>query len=1069
MRKLFLILMTLLACTWSLQAQTHTVHGIVISADDGEPLVGATVYPAGNPTLGTATDIDGQFTLNVPIDIHKITVSYIGMETKTVDITTGIMRIELKTSGTNLDEMIVVAYGTAKRSEYTGSAAVVNASQLENTLSSDATSALAGRVSGVQIQSNDGQPGAAPTVRIRGIGSINGSSNPLYVVDGVPFNGDINQIPTTDIESMTVLKDAASTALYGARGANGVILITTKSGHEGKVKINADARWGVNMRGVPDYDLVKDERSYMELVYQALYNSSLYYLKSSPEQAHVYANANLWNSIGYQTWSVAEGQDFVGTDGRFNPMATRGFVANGHLFLGDDWIKESFHNKLRQEYNVSASGGTNKLNYYASLSYLGDQGIIESSSFNRLNTSLNVDYQMYKWLNISANMAYTYTNWNYPSEQTSANSNSSGNAFALATQFGPMYPFYVRNADGSIAIDEATGKKIYSYGDKEYGFTRNVFPGANPAGNFDYDYQKYISDIFRGKWRVVVSPIEDLDISGTIGYHVDNTQYQGYNNPWYGQFSSYGGLAEQDATRSRSIDEQIIAQYSKDINDVNNLSVMLGWERDSYQYTCVYGYGENLYMPGNFTVNNTLPDTRKAGGYQYNLVHEAWFGRINYNYDGKYFGMVSFRRDGSSRFHPDHRWGNFWSVSAAWDMSKEKWLQDSENVDMIKVKASFGQNGNDNLGLAAPYGYLPYQDFYDITGANGVWSDGTLLYKGNSDITWEKSNAFNIGVDYSFFSGKLFGSVEYFSRQTSDMLMNVPTAPSLGYSSIPMNVGSMRNNGLEVEINYTPFDTRDFKWDINFNFTLPQNKVLKLDPSLLNDKGEWISGGTRYFKEGESMYQLYLAKYAGVDSKTGYAQFWAKDENGEEYLTYLGSEARSSNSVSSGNLLPKIYGGFSTSLYYKGFDLTASLSFQLGGRIFDSSYQQYMYPGESGSLGDAFHKDLLNAWTPDNQNTNVPMMISDDPYSASGNYYYSNRWITSSNYLSLNNVTFGYTIPNKVWGKLGLSDVRIYFAAENLALWSARKGMDPRQSYTSTSASTYSTIRTLTGGLHISF
>lgn len=1069
MKKLYLMLMAIMIATIGAYAQQRTVSGVVVGASDGEPLIGATVMPEGHPGMGTATDVDGEFTLNVPASAKRLVVSYVGYQTKTVDITPGAMKIALESTDTKLDEVMVVAYGTVKKSEYTGSAGVVDADQLQTSLVSDATKALAGRVAGVQIQQSNGQPGVAPTVRIRGIGSINGSSSPLYVVDGVPFNGDVSQIPATDIESMTVLKDAASTALYGARGANGVILITTKSGNHEKVTINVDARWGVNQRGVPDYDLVWDERTYMEMVYAAIRNSQLYYVGRDAATAHQYANAALWSAIGFQTWSVPAGQQFIGTDGKFNPMATRGYVANGHMFLGDNWVKESFHNKLRQEYNVSASGGTDKLTYYASLSYLGDQGIINSSAFNRLNTSLNVDYQLKKWLKLGANMAYTYTNWNYPSSQTTDDTNSSYNVFALATQFGPMYPFYVRNADGTIAIDAATGKYIYSYGDNEYGFSRNVQPGANPAGNYAYNYQKYISDIFRGKWFVLLQPLDGLDITGTIGYQTDNTWYQGYDNPWYGQFASFGGIAEQDASRYRSLDEQIIAQYSRTFADRNNFSLMLGWEHDNYQNTTVYGYGYNLYQPGNFTVNNTLPDERTTGGYQYNLAHMGWFGRLNYNYDGKYFAMVSFRRDGSSRFAPEHRWGNFWSASAAWDMAKESWLQNAENVDLLKIKASFGQNGNDNLGLAAPYGYLPYQDFYDLTGADGVWSDGTLLYKGNRDITWEKSSAFNVGVDYSFWNGKLNGSVEYFSRQTTDMLMNVPTSPSLGYSSIPMNVGSMRNSGLEVDINYNPIRNNDWDWNINLNFTVPQNKVLKLDPSLLNSNGEWISG-VRYFKEGQSMYQFYMAKYAGVDPKTGYEQYWAKDpETGEEYLTYQGTVARSSNSVSTGNLLPKIYGGFSTQVKFRGFDLSVALSFQLGGRIFDSSYQQYMYVGESGNLGFAFHKDLLGAWTPENPNTNVPMLMSDGPYTGNGNYYYTDRWLVSSNYLSLNNITFGYTLPGKITSSIGISELRIYFAAENVALASARKGMDPRQSYTSSTASAYSALRTLTGGIHISF
>ena len=356
MKKLFLSFLTVMLTVLCALAQNKTVTGTVLSASDDEPLPSASVRAVGT-TLGVTTDLDGNFTLSVPQSAKQLEVSYVGYESQKVDIVPGNIVVRLKDNSA-LDEVIVVAYGKAKKSEYTGAASVVKADQLENALVSDATSALAGKVSGVQIISNNGQPGSAPTVRIRGVGTINAVASPLYVVDGMPYDGDISALSTQDIESMTVLKDAASTALYGARGANGVILITTKSGKKGDAKITLDARWGGNSRQVPMYRTVTNQRQYMETVYQALYNGATGFNGMSAAEAHKAANAGLWDALGYQTWSVPEGQDFIGMNGKFNPNATPGYSDGEYYYLADDWMDESIINGMRQEYNLSISGGS---------------------------------------------------------------------------------------------------------------------------------------------------------------------------------------------------------------------------------------------------------------------------------------------------------------------------------------------------------------------------------------------------------------------------------------------------------------------------------------------------------------------------------------------------------------------------------------------------------------------------------------------------------------------------------------------------------------------------------------
>lgn len=1101
MKKLFLSFLTVMLTVLCAMAQNKTVTGTVLSASDNEPLPGASIRIVGT-TLGDITNADGNFTISVPQSAKQIEVSYVGYETQVVNITPGNMVVKLK-DNSQLDEVIVVAYGTAKKSEYTGSASVVKADQLEDALVSTATSALTGKVSGVQVLSSNGQPGSAPTIRVRGVGSINASADPLYVVDGMPFDGDISTINTLDIESITIDKDAASTALYGARGANGVIQITTKSGKVGNAKITLDARWGGNSRQVPMYRTVTNQQQYMETVYQALYNGNIGFNKMSPADAHIAANNSLWSSLGYQTWSVPEGEYFIGTNGKFNPAATPGYSDGEYYYIADDWMKESIINGMRQEYSLSISGGSDKINYYLSAAYLEDEGIISGSHFNRLSTRAAVDYQAKKWLKIGTNINYTYTNSGYPDGQVD-NLSGSDNLFYIAGSIAPIYPIYVRDAQGRVMYNDVYGLPIYDYGDgKSTNNVRAFMTLSNPASDLHYNTEDYLADIFDGKWYAVITPIDGLTLNGTIGYRIDNTRLHYRTNNLYGQSASYKGQAQQADTRYRNLNIQGIASYARTFNQVHNMDLMVGYESDEYNIENVWAIGSNLYNPNSWAVDNTI-DQKRGGGNAQTLSHRGIFASGKYNYDGRYFFMGSYRRDASSRFAPENRWGNFWSASFGWDVAKEKFMQDQRTwLDMLKFKASFGQNGNDNIG-----NWWAYQDQYRIQGADGVWSDGTLIYKGNRDITWEQSNAFNIGFDFSFWQEKLSGTIEYYNRQTDKMLFNVPTAYTLGYASMPMNIGKIRNNGLELELNYRPISTKNITLDINANITLPSSKVLKLSPKIVDEDGNWFIG-SRVFHEGEALYNMYLTQWAGVDPETGYAMYRARQEvlQGEdapasssngilrknptivgqttkyvtdeegvqteqiydiyEYDTNYYTEAYNSNRKPTGNIMPKAYGGFGLTLKVYDFDFSTNFSYQCGGRIYDNTYASFMWGGTKSNMGLAWHQDILNAWTPENPNTDVPRLASEDSFSSQNSL--STRFLTNSNYLSWNNITVGYTLPRHLTERIGLNELRVYCAAENVALWSARKGLDPRQSFTAASNTNYTTMRSISGGIRVSF
>lgn len=1076
MKKLFLLLLTVVTISLGAMAQGRTVTGTVVNEADGEPLAGATVLPVGGGN-GVATDLDGKFALNIPASVKKLLVSYVGMTTQEVAITSDNMVIKLTTNENVMDEVMVVAYGTAKKSAYTGSASIVKGEDLEDRLVSNVTNALAGSVAGVQTLSSNGQPGTSSTVRIRGIGSLYASNTPLYVVDGMPYDGDISAINPADIESMTVLKDAAAAALYGARGANGVILITTKRGKQGDAKVTFDARWGANSRQITNYDVIQDPAQYMELVYQAQYNAALYNLGYSPAQAHTYANSQLIPSIGYPIYTVPQGQNLIGTNGKLNPNARLGYNDGEYFYTPDNWSDNTFRNGLRQEYNLSVSGGNERLNYFVSAAYLEDEGVIANSSFNRLSTRASVDYQAKKWLKIGTNLSYVNYKSMYPGEQTTTN--SSGNAFGIANKIAPVYPMFVRNADGSIAIDSRFNRPIYDYGDgTSTNYTRQFMSMSNPASDLIYNEDTYLSDIFNGKWYVQINPLEGLTLTGNVGLNIDNTRTHSIGNPYYGQSASYKGSALQVAERYKTLNLQGLINYKKTFAENHTGDILFGYESEDYNYEYVQGYGTGLYQY-NWAVNNTLAGGQRKGYGSYTeRARRGFIGRINYDYATKYYASVSYRRDASSFFHPDNRWGNFFSVSAAWDISKEKFMNEAEWVDMLKLKASFGQQGNDGIG-----NYYAYTDQYTISGADS-WSDGTLAYKGNPELTWEKSNAFNVGLDFSLWQSKLSGTVEYFNRETSDMLYDKPVSPSLGYSSIPVNIGSMRNSGVEIELLYRPIDTKNISWDINFNATFVKNKILELAPEL---EGEMINGSTIY-REGESMYQLYLTDWEGVNPENGKAQYWALrdvyelDENGnqvlnedgepikigeEEYLTEDYSTAYNTNRKASGDLLPTVYGGIGTSLKLYGFDIAVQCSYQLGGKIWDYSYQDFMGSGTSSSYGVNWHKDILNAWTPNNTNTDVPRLDANDPYSFYS--YSSDRVLTSSDYFAINNITIGYTLPASLTKKFGVETLRVYGAADNLALWSARKGLDPRQGYYQATTSTYTAMRCISGGIKVVF
>lgn len=1081
MKHLLVLLFAMFATV--VNAQTRTVTGIVISADDGEPLVGATILPVGATSHGAATDIDGHFTLQVPNSVKKIKVSYVGMKSATVDIKSGTMKIELESTDTRLDEVMVVAYGTAKKSAYTGSASVVKADQIENTVVTDVVSALNGAVAGVQLQSSYGAPGSEPSVRIRGIGSINGSNSPLYVVDGVPYDGAMTSINPDDVASITVLKDAAAAALYGARGANGVILVTTKQGQLGKTKVVIEANWGVNSREIGYYETIRDPRQHVMLTYQAIRNSAYYgelgsQYAGDAEAAHAYANrlvssnSTRLNPMVYQVFTDPTGNGLIDIDGNFNPEATLGYLYKASTsdesrwfwLTPDNWQTLPFLNGLRQNYTASFSGGNDRYDFFISGAYLSDEGIIKESSFDRISTRFSGNYNITNWLKVGANITYANEVKHNPAYQSG--NTTSLNVFMTSNMMAPIYPYYVRNANQEIMKDPLSGNPVYDYGYALLGapyLTRPLMSAANPGGDLTYNKYKNESSTFNGKWYLQLNPVEGLSVTASLGYWQNHSTNSSINSAIYGWYAQYGGQQINNFIKNHSVNFQALANYNKSWGK-NNFDFLLGYESYYASYGNDWVVGDKLLTDDNFSLANigNVAGSGWGGGYDYYSTRGI-FGRINYDFEGRYYVSGSYRRDASSRFSKNHRWGNFFSVSAGWNMAREEFMSEFVNLDILKLKASFGQQGNDNLG-----NYYAWTNQFLADVVDGNWTI-SQSYQGNPNLTWETSNAFNAGVDFSFFQGKLEGTLEYFQRTTTNMLYSKSVQPSAGYSSVPDNIGSMRNNGIELELRGTPVRTNDWTWEINFNLTYLKNKILKLAPQY---EGQFINGNYIY-RDGDPVYQMYLVKYAGVDEE-GMAQYWARYEDGTEFRTTNYNIALSgdtsigavSNRTTCGSMLPPVYGGVGTTLRWKGIDFSIQCAYQLGGKIYDETYRYLMYNGGYNWAGArAYHIDALKSWSEQNPTSNIPRLDYEAQYPAQT----CDRWLTNASYFGINNINVGYNFPTSLISKIKMSGLRVYFAADNVALWCHRKGLDPRVSYTSNTVGSYSALRTVTGGIKVTF
>ena len=1069
MKKLLLFLIYLFIGINLVTAQIKSIAGLVIAEEDGQPVVGASILVKGT-TLGTITDIDGKFMIsNIPASSKLIQVSYIGMQTQELPIKAN-MKVTLKSDAKQIDEVIVVAYGTAKKSSFTGAASVVGSKNLEKRVLTNATSALEGNAPGIQVTAASGQPGESASVRIRGFGSVNASNAPLYVVDGAIYNGSISDINPSDIESMSILKDAASTALYGSSAGNGVILITTKKGKEiGGNGVNLTINQGWSSRAYSDYAKV-DIWDYYPMQWETLKNAYISTGKS-PEEAAQKASSGIFNELKYNPFTNIANTEIVGIDGKLNPSAKA-------LKWGDDlnWEDAAYKTGYRQEYNLSYNTKTEKSDTYASIGYLKDNGYMIKTNFERYSSRLNYNIYPTKWFKSGVNLAFTRTLSNY-STSTAATSSSYSNLTSFIRVMAPIYPVHKHDLNTGEYLNAlgnpTTNSDEYVY---DYDGTRISNNGRDAIAETTFNNRELTRIKQTGRTYITLTPIKNLEL--TANYALENTDYRGkvYENPLVGDGTAGPGRLNQTSTRSLTQTFNQLITYKRTFGD-HNVDVLLGHENYEYKYEYLYGMKTEETLSGLYEFGNFV-NISSLSSYTDNYKKESYFGRLNYDYKGKYYASASYRRDGSSRFIKENRWGNFWSFGLSWRINEENFMKSIDWVNSLKVRASYGETGNDGiLDSDGENSYYPYQTVYGLGYKN--WNEAGAYFKtiANPKLKWETQVSTDLAIEFGLFN-RLNGTIEYFNKESKDLLFDVAQPSSTGVTSITQNIGKVRNSGVEIDLDYKFIDSKTWKLSFGANATFLKNKITKL-PETMQANGH-ISGTKRWL-EGRSIYDFWLRQWYGVNPKNGdglfyldtkaYAEASAEnkveiektivDIDGQKYT----NSYKNAKYDYSGSSIPKVYGGFNLKVSYKNFDLSTIFSYQLGGKVLDTNYGTMM---STGKLGYAMSPDLKGSWKKEGDITNIPRLDSNAAHNTSISAT-STRFLTSSDYLNLRSVNLGYLVPNKWTKKAMLQTVRLNFTAENLFMIKARQGLNPMANYSGVTYNEYMPTRNFTLGLNVSF
>ena len=1076
MRKIFLILSAILCLLISATAQNRTITGRVTD-ENGQGIPRASIQVKGS-RIGTTTATDGSFSLNVPSNASTLVVSSVNMAPQEVAITGNELAISLTSRVGSLEDVVVVGYSTSTKQAFTGSAKAIAADRIENKNVSNVSQALAGEVPGVRVINTSGQPGTSATIRIRGIGSVNGNRAPLYVVDGIPFSGALNSINPADIASMTVLKDAAATAIYGSRGANGVIVITTRTGRGKKSFIEVDGKYGTNMSLIPRYDVLTSPEEYIALSWEAMYNQGVAVGNADPVN---YANTRLFSGSGISPnnniWKLTGANTTFGAQ-LIDPVTRTVRPGVTRLYDPERWEDFAFQPSNRVEANIRMGGGDAKTNYFTSFGYLDDVGYSINTDFRRLSGRVNLNHEVKSWLSSSLNVNYANTTTNDNGQGSSSNS-----VFWFVDNIPPIYPLFVRDATGQIVKDPIFGGNQYDYGStgRKFGSLTNSI--ADATLNTSLAKRNELT----GNASLTVNFTKSLSLVNRFGVQYYNNVGVDRNNKFYGSAAGQNGSLFQSKTELMNLSLLNMLRYAKRFNS-HNVEVLAAHEANRFKSTGSNAGGYNLVDNYGLELENAIviiPSSVSSSSSTRRM--ESYFSQLNYDYNSTYYLSATVRRDGSSRFVGDNKWGTFGSVGVGWVVSKMNFMQNAKILDYLKVKASYGVNGDESGS-----GFYPGLTSISIGNLNDLPSFGVPV-PGSPDLTWESSRIFQVGADFRLGTF-LTGSVEYYIKNTDNLIFQKRIGISNGYALTTVNDGQLRNQGIEFDLTAHLLKKKDLYLDLSVNGEHFNNEitVMPIDPSTGKEKIIDVQSPYAWAK-GHSIYDFYIRNYAGVDPADGRATWtvFYNDVNGDKTFNageqvldledYYGKNpdkigtlleattktwTQATQYYVGKSAIPKLRGAFNLSGGFKGLELDVQLLYSFGGYAYDGAYQSLMSNGLIG--GNNWHTDIRNRWQKAGDITDVPRLSNNQDVNATAT---SSRFITKADYLSLNNVRVGYTLPSSLIQKLGgIDQVTFWVSGDNLWLKTERNGFNPSTAESGASSMyTYSPLSTITAGLKLRF
>ncbi len=1004
MRKREFLLYIMLLCSMQfLQAQSRIITGTVTAAEDGIKLPGVNVAVKGT-TIGAITQMEGVYRIEVPQNASSLVFSFVGMKQQEIPVgDKTIIDVILETDAVGIEEVMVVAYSTVKRGDFTGSAQIVDGDKLLVPGAESLEKSLSGKVSGVRVSSSTGDPGSSGEIQIRGIGSINGSTTPLYVIDGIPVESGnfghyqkssniMSTLNSEDILSLTVLKDAAAASLYGSRAANGVVIITTKKGLSGKTKFEFKANTGWASMATNSYEVMSGPE-YHKYEQKALENwaKSLYGLL--PGQDY-YGNAD---TLAYYQGDI----DYYKS----------AYSSTIDSTVNTNWRDVVYRQAKQSDYQLSAAGGTDKTQFYLGGGYSDYEGIINGSSFKRFTGRMNLNHNANNWLKFSLNQMLSYTNQKGYRDQTDQ-AQGIGTTSPLGTllQANPTAPKYDENGN--------------RYPESMFGYIGH--PEDFLDGKSQFVDTKTYRSLTNGSVQVNFTP--ELSFKSSLGLDWIQAQNQEFWSPDSYDGEALGGLGERDLYTIANITSSNLLTYNKTFNEVHNFSAIFGFESNSIQQAYLQATATNYS-------NSKLPEL--ASGQANSVTSEiststllSYFGNLNYDYNDKYYLTGSIRTDGSSRLGIENRWANFWSASAAWRFGKESFLENSGVISDGKLRFSYGTNGN------LPPFYYTHLALYSFSGGYGDNSAIFVDSPGNAKLGWEKSNNMNVGLDLTFF--KRFGLVvEYYNKLTDDLLLNVPISYLTGFGETWQNSGSIKNNGVEVEFHSVNITSpAGFKWRTDFTLTTQKSTV-----ESLPDGEDIIAGDGNLYKysEGEDLYSFYLPTWVGVDPQTGYGYFLRDPSLPDSPANRVRRYSDAQRSIVA-KAYPDLIGGLNNSVSFKGLELDFLFTYQFGGNLFD-------YPGYF-MHSDGFRAGIFNSakdvegnyWTKPGDIVDNPMPNYDDSNRPDR---WSTRFIKSTDFVRLKEITLGYDLPSVLVDRMHVENIKVYAKGTNVWMWSKTKDIDP--------------------------